>query len=147
MTPSLDAEAATAFDEWLYGVEGYGLRAERLSEDLRDPLDKVLPWLRAAFEVGCAAAPTPDVHCFECQTELVGPLCPECNPEIRAALSWKAPTHEGMREKVALSWQEARLAAQSAVVTWLVERGVDYGIAHDTLCDRIADAITEGRGR
>lgn len=46
-----------AFTDWLYGVEGYGLRVERLSEELRDPADKLLPWLLAAFEVGLAASP------------------------------------------------------------------------------------------
>lgn len=46
-----------AFSDWLYGVEGYGLRVERLSEELRDPVDKLLPWLLAAFEVGLAASP------------------------------------------------------------------------------------------
>ena len=37
---------------WLDEVEGFGLRVERLSEDLRDPLDRVMPWLVAACQVG-----------------------------------------------------------------------------------------------
>ena len=43
------------FVSWLYEFEGYGMRIERLSEDLRDPLDKLMPWLRAAYEVGLNA--------------------------------------------------------------------------------------------
>jgi hypothetical protein len=42
----------TAFDDWLYGVEGYGLRAERLAEDVGVPVSKLLPWLKAAFDAG-----------------------------------------------------------------------------------------------
>jgi hypothetical protein len=41
-----------AFITWLYEFEGYGQRIERLSEDLCVPLDKLLPWLRAAYEAG-----------------------------------------------------------------------------------------------
>ena len=48
-------EHKDAFITWLYEFEGYGMRIERLSEDLRDPVDKLLPWLRAAYEVGLNA--------------------------------------------------------------------------------------------
>jgi hypothetical protein len=58
-TPAPEGEAVESFDAWLYGQEGYGLRVERLSEDLRDPIDKVLPWLKAAFDVGRASPVVP----------------------------------------------------------------------------------------
>ena len=57
-----------ALSDWLYGVEGYGLRVERLSEELRDPVDKLLPWLLAAFEVGLAASPQGEGSSAEADT-------------------------------------------------------------------------------
>ena len=58
-TPAPEVEVVESFDAWLYGQEGYGLRVERLSEDLRYPIDKVLPWLKAAFDVGRASLVVP----------------------------------------------------------------------------------------
>lgn len=48
-----------ALSDWLYGAESYGIRVERLAEELHYPgsVTKVLPWLVAAFEVGLAASP------------------------------------------------------------------------------------------
>ncbi len=46
------------FEEWLYSVEGFGLRAERLAEELNGASttgnlqDVVNSWMQAAFEVG-----------------------------------------------------------------------------------------------
>lgn len=46
------------FEEWLYSVEGFGLRAERLAEELDGAsmtgnLQNVVnSWMQAAFEVG-----------------------------------------------------------------------------------------------
>lgn len=46
------------FEEWLYSVEGFGLRAERLAEELSGASttgnlqDVVNSWLQAAFETG-----------------------------------------------------------------------------------------------
>lgn len=43
------------FYEWIYELEGYGFRAERLLDDLggnEELYDKMLPWLKAAYQVG-----------------------------------------------------------------------------------------------
>lgn len=44
------------FEQWLYGVEGFSLRFERLYEDLNDyqgdNIEIVLKWLQAAYDVG-----------------------------------------------------------------------------------------------
>ena len=53
--PEVKEDTNDPFVAWLYEFEGYGQRIERLSEDLRDPLDKLMPWLRAAYEVGLNA--------------------------------------------------------------------------------------------
>ena len=39
-------------ESWLSEVENFGLRQERLVEDTGAPLDKLLPWLHAAFALG-----------------------------------------------------------------------------------------------
>jgi hypothetical protein len=44
-----------AFYAWFYELVGCGFRAERLLEDLgnnEELCDKMLPWLKAAYEVG-----------------------------------------------------------------------------------------------
>ncbi len=44
-----------AFYAWFYELEGFGFRALRLLEDLdnnEELYDKMLPWLKAAYEVG-----------------------------------------------------------------------------------------------
>lgn len=83
---------ADAFDEWLYGQEGYGLRAERLSEELRDPLDKVLPWLRAAFDVGLSAAPLHEGEATRWLVERHG---------TNGVICWSAYEHELQARTVA----------------------------------------------
>jgi len=43
------------FDEWFYGIEGFGCRAERLFADLEydgQKYDLVIEWLKAAYRVG-----------------------------------------------------------------------------------------------
>jgi hypothetical protein len=43
------------FDEWFYGIEGFGCRAERLFADLEydgQKYDLVIEWLKAAYLVG-----------------------------------------------------------------------------------------------
>lgn len=59
-----------------------------------------------------SAASAPDAHCFECETELVGPLCPECNPEIKAALSWKAPAPD-VREALVIATEWLAVAKET----------------------------------
>jgi hypothetical protein len=44
-----------AFYAWFYELEGFGFRADRLWEDLgnnEELYDKMLPWLKAAYEIG-----------------------------------------------------------------------------------------------
>ena len=44
-----------AFYAWFYELEGFGFRAERLLDDLgnnEELYDKMLPWLKAAYEIG-----------------------------------------------------------------------------------------------
>jgi len=44
-----------AFYAWFYELEGFGFRAERFLDDLDgngELYDKMLPWLKAAYEVG-----------------------------------------------------------------------------------------------
>ena len=44
-----------AFYAWFYELEGFGFRAERFLDDLggnEELYDKMLPWLKAAYEVG-----------------------------------------------------------------------------------------------
>ena len=45
-------EAERLVDEWLGEMKGWGFRIERLSEEIRDPIEKVKPWLIAACEIG-----------------------------------------------------------------------------------------------
>jgi len=45
------------FDEWFYGIEGFGVRAERLFADLEydgRKYDLVVKWLKSAYLVGRA---------------------------------------------------------------------------------------------
>jgi len=44
-----------AFYAWFYELEGFGFRADRMFDDLgnnEELYDKMLPWLKAAYEVG-----------------------------------------------------------------------------------------------
>jgi hypothetical protein len=44
-----------AFYAWFYKLEGFGFRAERFLDDLggnEELYDKMLPWLKAAYEIG-----------------------------------------------------------------------------------------------
>jgi len=44
-----------AFYHWFYEVENFGFRAERFLDDLggnEELYDKMLPWLKAAYQVG-----------------------------------------------------------------------------------------------
>ena len=75
-----------AFSDWLYGVEGYGLRVERLSEELRDPVDKLLPWLLAAFEVGLAASPQGEGSSADADTPQPDALPGDLREKVRGAM-------------------------------------------------------------
>ena len=44
-----------AFYAWFYELEGFSFRADRMLEDLgnnEELYDKMLPWLKAAYQVG-----------------------------------------------------------------------------------------------
>ncbi len=43
---------ASPFEDWLYGIESYGLRAERAYEEIYGDDKKWNVWLKAAFEAG-----------------------------------------------------------------------------------------------
>jgi hypothetical protein len=48
------------FDEWFYEIEGYGLRAERLFEDMpcltQQESTRLIGWLKAAYSQGAEDA-------------------------------------------------------------------------------------------
>lgn len=48
------------FDEWLDEIENFGLRRERLGEELPES-DVLIKWLRAAYEVGYEQGKKDDV--------------------------------------------------------------------------------------
>ena len=52
--------ARTAVSEWLDEPEGFGVRRERLYDDLLSSREKVIPWLEEAFRQGMAAAKAVD---------------------------------------------------------------------------------------
>lgn len=56
----MDPKVKSAFDEWIWEQEGYGLRWERAADDLtwrpQYDSDLLMEWLQAAFKAGYEAA-------------------------------------------------------------------------------------------
>lgn len=69
--------------DWLFG-EGPDANGLHWGDDAYGDLSKRPYWWRSHFRkligAALAATPSPAPACFECETPLIGPLCPKCNP-------------------------------------------------------------------